>query len=142
MCSTGPHFKLCTCASIESSQNYWILTTGNKHVFNGVVGLIVPPAAMPDASEFDLESFITDRLTHDLNNTNIFDFDYTPKVGDNICFVFDELKPEYMEEHEDCSIEVVFDGEQFDNMGLGSDYKGGKELLRGEIRVLQQRIVS
>jgi hypothetical protein len=47
-----------------------------------------------------------------------------------------------MKEHEDCSIEVVFDGEQFDNMGLGSDYEGGKELLRGEIRVLQQRSVS
>ena len=137
MCSTGPHFKLCTCASIESSQNYWILTTGNKHVFNGVVGLIVPPAATPDASEFDLESFITDRLIHDLNNTNIFDFEYTPKVGDKICFVFDELKPEYMEEHADYSIEVVFDGERFDTLGLGSDYEGGKELIRGKICTVQ-----
>jgi len=142
MCSTGPHFKLCTCASIESSQNYWRLTTGNEHVFNGVVGLIVSPAAMPDASEFDLESFITDRLIHDLNSTNIFDFDYTPKVGDKICFVFDELKPEYLEEHEDYSIEVVFDGDQFDTVGLGSDYEGGKELMRGEIRVVQQHSIT
>ena len=142
MCSTGSHFKLCICASIESSRDHWILTTGNKHVCNGVVGLIVSPTDMPGASEFDLESFITDRLIYDLNNTNIFDFDYTPKVGDKICFVFDELKPEYMEEHEDYSIEVVFDGDQFDTIGLGSDYEGGKELLRGEIRVVQKRSVT
>jgi len=133
MCSTGPHFKLCSCSSIESSQNYWILTTGNEHVWNGIVGLIMSPADMPDESEFDLESFITDRLIHDLNHMNIFDFDYTPKVGDKICFIFNELKPEYMEEHEEYSIEVVFDGERFDTLGLGSDYEGGKELMRGEI---------
>ena len=133
MCSTGPHFKLCSCSSIESSQNYWILTTGNENVLNGVVGLIVSPAEMPGDSEFDLESFITDRLIHDLNHMNIFDFDYTPKVGDKICFIFNELKPEYMEEHEEYSIEVVFDGERFDTLGLGSDYEGGKELMRGEI---------
>jgi len=133
MCSTGPHFKLCSCSSIESSQNYWILTTGNEHVWNGIVGLIMSPADMPDESEFDLESFITDRLIHDLNHMNIFDFDYTPKVGDKICFIFNELKPEYMEEHEEYSIEVVFDGERFDTLGLGSDYEGGKELMRGAI---------
>ena len=136
MCSTGPHFKLCTCASIESSQNYWILTTANKHVFNGVVGLIVPPAAMPDTSEFDLESFITDRLIHDLNNTNIFDLNYTPKAGDKICFFFEELKNKDFDEQQDYYIEVVFDGEQFDTPGLGSDYEGGKELMRGEICVV------
>ena len=133
MCSTGPHFKLCSCSSIESSQNYWILTTGNEHVWNGIVGLIMSPADIPDESEFDLESFITDRLIHDLNHMNIFDFDYTPKVGDKICFIFNELKPEYMEEHEEYSIEVVFDGERFDTLGLGSDYEGGKELMRGAI---------
>ena len=133
MCSTGPHFKLCSCSNIEGSQNYWILTTGNEHVWNGIVGLIMSPADMPDESEFDLESFITDRLIHDLNHMNIFDFDYTPKVGDKICFIFNELKPEYMEEHEEYSIEVVFDGERFDTLGLGSDYEGGKELMRGAI---------
>jgi hypothetical protein len=142
MCSTGPHFKLCTCTGIESSQNYWILTTGNEHVLDGVVGLIVSPADIPEASEFDLETFITDRLLHDLNNASIFDFDYMPKVGDKICFVFDELKPEYMEEHEDYYIEVVFDGEQFDTIELGSDYKGGKEFMRGEIRVVQQHSIT
>ena len=133
MCSTGPHFKLCSCSNIEGSQNYWILTTGNENVLNGVVGLIVSPAEMLGDSEFDLESFITDRLIHDLNHMNIFDFDYTPKVGDKICLIFNELKPKYMEEHEEYSIEVVFDGERFDTLGLGSDYEGGKELMRGEI---------
>ena len=138
MCSTGPHFKLCSCSIIESSQNYWILTTGNEHVWNGIVGLIMSPADMPDEIEFDLESFITDRLIHDLNHTNIFDFDYTPKVGDKICLIFHELKPKYMGEHEEYSIEVVFDGERFDILGLGSDYEGGKELIRGKICTVQQ----
>jgi len=142
MCSVGPHFKLCTCSKDETVQNFWILKTGNTHFLNDVVGKIVRPPDIGEITKLDLETFITGRLLHDLNNTNIFDFDYTPKVGDKICFVFDELKHEHMEEHEDCSIEVVFDVEQFDNMGLGSDYKGGKELLRGEIRVLQQRSVS
>ena len=142
MCSVGPHFKLCTCSKDETVQNFWILKTGNTHFLNDVVGKIVRPPDIGEITKLDLETFITGRLLHDLNNTNIFDFDYTPKVGDKICFVFDELKHEHMEEHEDCSIEFVFDGEQFDTMGLGSDYKGGKELLRGEIRVLQQRSVS
>ena len=142
MCSVGPHFKLCTCSNDETVQNFWILKTGNTHIRNDMVGKIVRPPGISEITKMDFESFIIGRLLHDLNNTNIFDFNYTPKVGDKICFVFDELKPEYMEEHEDYSIEVVFDGEQFDTIGLGSDYEGGKELLRGEIRVVQQRSVT
>lgn len=142
MCSVGPHFKLCTCSNDETVQNFWILKTGNTHIRNDMVGKIVRPPDIGEITKLDLETFIIRRLLHDLNNTNIFDFNYTPKVGDKICFVFDELKPEYMEEHEDYSIEVVFDGQQFDTIGLGSDYEGGKELLRGEIRVVQQRRVT
>lgn len=136
MCSLGSHFKLCTCSIDETVQNFWILKTGNTHILNDVVGKIVRPPNIGEITKLDLESFIIGRLLHDLNNTNIFDFDYTPKVGDKICFVFDELKPSYMEEHKDYSIEVVFDGEQFDTPGLGSDYEGGKELMRGEICVV------
>ena len=136
MCSVGPHFKLCTCSNDETVQNFWILKTGNTHIRNDMVGKIVRPPGIGEITKLDLETFIIGRLLHDLNNTNIFDFDYTPKVGDKICFVFDELKPSYMEEHKDYSIEVVFDGEQFDTPGLGSDYEGGKELMRGEICVV------
>ena len=136
MCSVGSHFKLCTCSIDETVQNFWILKTGNTHILNDVVGKIVRPPNIGEITKLDLESFIIGRLLRDLNNINIFDFDYTPKVGDKICFVFDELKPSYMEEHKDYSIEVVFDGEQFDTPGLGSDYEGGKELMRGEICVV------
>jgi hypothetical protein len=137
MCSTGPHFKLCTCANIETVQNYWILTTGNKHVLNGVVGSIMSPHSVNEATSFDLETFTLKRLLHDLNNENIFDFDYTPQKGDKICFIFDELKPDDIEEDENYSIEVVFDGKQFDTLELGSDYEGGNELHAGEICVVQ-----
>ena len=136
MCSVGSHFKLCTCSIDETFQNFWILKTGNTHILNDMVGKIVRPPDIGEITKLDLESFIIGRLLYDLNNTNIFDFDYTPKVGDKICFVFDELKPSYMEEHKDYSIVVVFDGEQFDTPGLGSDYEGGKELMRGEICVV------
>jgi hypothetical protein len=97
-----------------------------------MVGKIVRPPDIGEITKLDFESFIIGRLLHDLNNTNIFDFDYTPKVGDKIRFVFDELKPEDMEEHEEYPIEVVFDGEQFDTIGLGSDYEGGRELYVGK----------
>ena len=46
--------------------------------------------------------------------------------------VFDVLKPEYMEEHEDYSIEVVFDGEQFDTKGLVQIMKVGKSFYVGK----------
>ena len=133
MCSTGPHFKLCTCSNIERLQDYWVLTTGNTHVLNGLVGTIMPPPGINEATYFDLDSFVTKRLLHDLNSKNIFDFDYTPQEGDKIRFVFEELKPDDLEEHEDYSIEVVFDGEKFGFPELGSDYEGGEELKSGEI---------
>ena len=136
MCSVGPHFKLCTCSNDETVQNFWILNTGNTHIINDVVGKIVRPPDIGEIMKLDFESFIIGRLLHDLNNTNIFDFNYTPKAGDKICFFFEELKNNDFDEQQDYSIEVVFDGEQFDTVGLGSDYEGGKELMRGEICVV------
>ena len=87
---------------------------------------------MPDTSEFDLEAFITDRLIHDLNNTNIFDFDYTPKVGDKICFVADELKPEYVEEHEIAPLKLFLMENSSITWGLVQILKVGKSFYVGK----------
>jgi hypothetical protein len=128
MCKSGPHFKLCTCSSVRPRTNYWKLTRGNKKHETGVVGLIMAPDEMDHRRHFDAAFFVERRLEFDLNNNDVFDFEYLPEEGDKIEFFFEELDTEGFQ------TEFIFVNGNFKTEDMGEDYRDGKAYVEGDIR--------
>ena len=128
MCKTGPHFKLCTCSSIHPKTNYWKLTRGNKKYDSGVVGLILAPEDLNEPRQFDAAFFVQERLEFDLNNNDIFDFEYSPEEGDKIEFFFEELDNDGFE------TAFVFVKGYFRTEEMGEEYMNGLAMAQGSVR--------
>tara|TARA_Y100000385_G_scaffold212224_1_gene220426 strand:+ start:79 stop:495 length:417 start_codon:yes stop_codon:yes gene_type:complete len=129
MCTPSPHFKLCTCSEAPVRSNYWKLTRGNQEVHLDVVGKFLPPPDIDEAVHFDAAYFVIERLEFDLNNSDVFDFEYNPNEGDMIEFHFMEL-----DDPEGLRATFVYSEGKFQTEGTGVFYEGGKPLASGDIK--------
>lgn len=78
MCKSTNYIKLCTCGEGKIDRSRcWQITRKDP---NGeiVTGLIVPPTLTITAI------YLERKLLEDLNNCDVFDFDYDPECGDII----------------------------------------------------------
>lgn len=79
MCTPQKHIKLCSCGTLEPGQNKtWRLVRGSAYL--DIVGEFFPPDE--DYQEFKLGVFLQQKILNDLNNENVFDFDYKKIDGD------------------------------------------------------------
>ena len=132
MCTTGPHFKLCTCSDTSELRDYWVLTTDNNKIDTGVVGSICMPVDLGGPSLFSNDSFIQERLEFDLNNADVFDFEYEPKEGDKLTVHFKQFEEEC--EEDDFDMVWVYSNGAFQSLEMGEDYIGGSSLAKGDVR--------
>ena len=70
-----------------------------------------------------------ERLEFDLNNSDVFDFEYNPNEGDMIEFHFMEL-----DDPEGLRATFVYSEGKFQTEGTGVFYEGGKPLASGDIK--------
>lgn len=81
MCNPVNHIKLCTCDSVEEKRNKtWHLVTGSTYM--SVVGSFLHPSDQP--VEFNLGNYLEAKIESDLNNYDVFDFEYKPIEGDTL----------------------------------------------------------
>jgi hypothetical protein len=87
MCEQSSHIKLCTCGGMNFSKgNSWQLNKAASEIH--IVGEWL---WFEGLAEFNLPSIIAERLTHDLNSHNVFDFFYQPAKDDLLTLNFDHL---------------------------------------------------
>ena len=85
MCVQTSHIKLCTCGGMNFSKgNSWQLNKAASEMH--VVGEWISPEGL---TEFSLTSLIADRLEHDINTHEVFDFFYQPAENDLLTFNVD-----------------------------------------------------
>ena len=89
MCKSKFHIKLCTCEGLNFSKgNSWQLNkSASKH---DIVGTFVQIEG-PHLFNFSISSVLEDKLLFDLNNYDVFDFDYQP-IEDDLLTINVELK--------------------------------------------------
>ena len=85
MCDLSGPFKLCTCdTDIDYDQPHWSLSMNlvdRKDAFE-IQGTMAYP--------FDKAPTLADKLEIELNNRDVFDFDYSPQEDDSLTFQYDE----------------------------------------------------
>ena len=86
------------------------------------------PEDLDKPRRFDAAFFVQERLEFDLNNSNIFDFEYLPEVGDKIEFFFEELDNDGFE------IAFVFVNGNFKTEEMGEEYRHGSLLSEGDVQ--------
>jgi hypothetical protein len=80
MCEATTHILLCTCGAVSKGKDgTWLLhkqhpSDEDHRRWRDVIGSM----AMPEVGE----SYITTKLQEDLNNYQVFDFQYLPTPGD------------------------------------------------------------
>ena len=78
MCQRSSHIKLCTCGGMNfSKRNSWQLNKAAEQ--NHIDGVFVQTDGLID---LELDHLISERLLHDINNHEVFDFYYQPTDGD------------------------------------------------------------
>ena len=78
MCVQTSHIKLCTCGGMNFSKgNSWQLNKAASQTH--VVGELLLFEGLAD---FSLPSLIAERLVHDINTQDVFDFFYQPALED------------------------------------------------------------
>ena len=86
MCKPGHIFKFCTCpGKALNNVNTWRLSRNSieeTEYIRKVGGLTAPPRPAGEPEYFHEDGFIIARLLHDLNNNEVFDFEYHPSEGD------------------------------------------------------------
>ena len=93
MCTPTEHIKLCSCGGDEVSKNRWKLR--HSKIIEG--GYVEGTIVASDGIVFSLDGYIIQKITHDLNHTPVFDFDYTPQQYDCLVLEFgDELEVEFV----------------------------------------------
>ena len=81
MCIPVNHIKLCTCGEVEPKQNKtWRLVRGSTQI--AVVGNFLPPSGRP--VEFNIGAYLESKIETDLNNFDVFDFEYKPEENDTL----------------------------------------------------------
>lgn len=135
MCTIGPHFKFCTCSDTSDLRDYWKLTTDNNKIYTDVVGSICMSEDLVETSRFSDSSFIQARLDFDLNNTDVFDFDYKPNEGDKVTVHFKQFEEEC--EEDNFVMVWAYSNGKFQSLEMGEDYVGGSSLAKGAVRFVR-----
>ena len=80
MCRSNTHIKLCTCEGLNFSKgNSWQLNkSASKH---DIVGSFIQSEG-PRLFDFSIFSVVEDKLLFDINNYDVFDFEYRPQEND------------------------------------------------------------
>lgn len=130
MCSQGPHFKLCTCDPEHLGRNHWRLRRSSNVENIDVVGEFLPPIQNNQIIAFDSESYLIDRILHDINNVPVFDFDYTPSTGDLLEITISEVFSE-----EQISLYFVYSDGEFAIPSSGTHFlNDGLSIASGEVK--------
>ena len=87
MCTPGIHIKLCTCAEEKIDEKCcWRLARVNpepEHFMEGSIAL--------DPEYFGgVEEYLHEKILADINNTKVFDFNYSPLEGDLLTLTYGE----------------------------------------------------
>ena len=87
MCTPGIHIKLCTCAADQiNEERCWRLARVNPHPEEFMQGTIaIDPNYMDSAEEY-----LNEKIRADINNTKVFDFNYSPLEGDLLTLTYGE----------------------------------------------------
>ena len=93
MCKTQTTIKLCTCNQVlEGKNKTWRLVRGNS--YSQVVGEFLPPKTQ--YVEFKLGIFLQQKILIDLNNAEVFDFDYKKEDGDVLIIFLNNQEYHYI----------------------------------------------
>ena len=89
MCEAGPHIKFCTCGEIEAELPHWLLRRKTSvGDYEDMMGSFPAPT---ETILYDNSEFLVHKITFDLNNNPVFDFEYVPKDGDAIQIIINEI---------------------------------------------------
>jgi len=89
MCKPGKYIKLCTCAADQIIEDRcWYLRKLDPDPQIFAIGLIT--YIEPEDPE-SLQSFLEEKILSDINNTKVFDFEYSPQDGDLLDLNYDEF---------------------------------------------------
>lgn len=124
MCKTETTIKLCTCNRVPEGKNKtWRLVRGNT--YSQMVGEFFPPKKQYE--EFKLGIFLQQKILADLNNAEVFDFDYKKEDGDVLVIFLNNQEYHYIVKADQFYIE---DASKQTTVGVISNF--------GEIRLKQQ----
>jgi len=85
MCKAGTHIKLCTCAGKEIDEaRSWNIFRVDPNSDEILEGTIEPPVFT------NLGMYMEQKLLEDLNNEDVFDFNYEAKNGDELVIFLDD----------------------------------------------------
>ena len=89
MCKPGKYIKLCTCAADQIIEDRcWYLRKLDPDPQIFAIGLITYIEPEDPAS---LQSYLEEKILSDINNTKVFDFEYSPQDGDLLDLNYDEF---------------------------------------------------
>ena len=87
MCKPGIHIKLCTCAEDQiNEERCWRLARKNPNPEHFMVGSIALDAEYMNG----VEEYLCEKILADINNTKVFDFNYSPLEGDLLTLTYGE----------------------------------------------------
>ena len=79
MCTPSDHIKLCTCDDVEKgSSKTWCLHS-SEHLMLPVGDFVFSDE---NFREFNVNGYLESKILDDLNNVQVFDFDYSPSKND------------------------------------------------------------
>ena len=124
MCKSNTHIKLCTCEGLNFSKgNSWQLNKSAS--MHDIVGTFIQIEG-PHLFDFSISSVVEDKLLFDLNNHDVFDFDYQPKE-DDLLTINVELKT-FLFIHDGTNFRKVYK----DETGLASE---GNYVRSGKVKL-------
>ena len=89
MCKPGKYIRLCTCAADQIIEDRcWYLRKLDPDPQIFAIGLITYIEPEDPAS---LQSYLEEKILSDINNTKVFDFEYSPQDGDLLDLNYDEF---------------------------------------------------
>ena len=87
MCKPGIHIKLCTCAEDQINEERCLrLARENPNPEHFMEGSI---AFDPEYMN-GIEEYLREKILADINNTKVFDFNYSPLEGDRLTLTYGE----------------------------------------------------
>ena len=89
MCKLGPYIKFCTCGEIQAELPHWVLR--RKTSVGGYEDMMGSFGAPSETMLYDNREFLVHKITFDLNNNPVFDFEYAPQDGDAVQIIIDEI---------------------------------------------------
>ena len=85
MCKAGTHIKLCTCVGKEIDEaRSWNIFRVDPNSDEILEGTIEPPVFT------NIGMYMEQKLLEDLNNEDVFDFNYEAKNGDELVIFLDD----------------------------------------------------